>query len=49
MRNTKLKIFVLMITVQLFIPYQAFADEIRIAVASNFYPSIKEIIKQFEL
>ena len=49
MRNTKLKIFVLMIIFQLFSPYQAFADQIRIAVASNFYPTMKEIIKQFEL
>ena len=48
MRNTKLKIFVLMIIFQLFSPYQAFADEIKIAVASNFYPTMKEIIKQFE-
>ena len=48
MRNTKLKIFVLMIIFQLFSPYQAFADEIRIAVASNFYPTMKEIIKQFK-
>ena len=49
MRNTKLKIFVLMIIFQLFSPYQAFADEIKIAVSSNFYPTMKEIIKQFEL
>ena len=49
MRNTKLKIFVLMIIFQLFSPYQAFADEIKIAVASNFYPTMKEIIKQFKL
>ena len=49
MRNTKLKIFVLMIIFQLFSPYQAFADEIKVAVSSNFYPTMKEIIKQFEL
>ena len=49
MRNTKLKIFVLMITLQIFSPCQIYADEIRIAVASNFYPAMKELIKQFEL
>jgi len=49
MWNTKLKIFVLLFVCQFFITTQSVANEIRIAVASNFYPTMKEVVKQFEI
>ena len=33
----------------MFITTQSVANEIRIAVASNFYPTMKEIVEQFEI
>ena len=49
MWNTKLKIFALLVVCQFFITTQSVANEIRIAVASNFYPTMKEVVKQFEI
>ena len=49
MWNTKLKIFALLFVCQFFITTQSVANEIRIAVASNFYPTMKEIVEQFEI
>ena len=49
MWNTKLKIFALLFVCQFFITTQSVANEIRIAVASNFYPTMKEVVKQFEI
>ena len=49
MWNTKLKIFALLFVCQFFITTQSVANEIRIAVASNFYPTMKAIVEEFEL
>ena len=49
MCNAKLKIFALIFACQFLIVTQSVADEIRIAVASNFYSTMKEIIVQFKL
>ena len=49
MLNVKLKIFVLIFACQLLFVTQALSNEIRIAVASNFYSTMQEIILQFEL
>jgi molybdate transport system substrate-binding protein len=49
MCNAKLKIFALIFACQFLIVTQSVADEIRIAVASNFYSTMKEIIEQFKL
>ena len=49
MSNSKLKIFFLLLITQFFIVKHALANEIRIAVASNFYPTMKVIVEQFEL
>ena len=49
MWNAKLKFFALIITCQFLFSTQSLASEIRIAVASNFYSTMKEIIVQFEL
>ena len=48
MLNAKLKIFVLIFACQLLFVTQALSNEIRIAVASNFYSTMQEIIVQFE-
>ena len=47
--NAKLKFFILIITCQFLFSTQTLASEIKIAVASNFYSTMKEIIVQFEL
>ena len=47
--NAKLKFFTLIITCQFLFATQSLASEIRIAVASNFYSTMKEIIVQFDL
>ena len=49
MLNTQLKIFALLFVCQFFIITHSAANEIRIAVASNFYPTMKAIVEQFEL
>ena len=49
MLHAKLKIFVLIFACQLLFVTQALSNEIRIAVASNFYSTMKEITVQFEL
>ena len=49
MLHAKLKIFVLTFACQLLFVTQALSNEIRIAVASNFYSTMQEIIVQFEL
>lgn len=49
MLNTQLKIFAFLFVCQLFIITHSAANEIRIAVASNFYPTMKAIVEEFEL
>ena len=49
MLNTQLKIFALLFVCQFFIITHSVANEIRIAVASNFYPTMKAIVEEFEL
>ena len=49
MLNTQLKIFALLFVCQFLISTHSVANEIRIAVASNFYPTMKAIVEQFEL
>ena len=49
MLNTQLKIFALLFVCQFFIITNSVASEIRIAVASNFYPTMKAIVEEFEL
>ena len=49
MWKARLKIFALIFICQLLLATQSLANEIRIAVASNFYSTMKEIIFQFEL
>ena len=48
MWNAKLKALTLIVVYQFFFLNQAVADEIKIAVASNFYPTMKELVKHFE-
>ena len=49
MLNTKLKIYALLFISQFFITTFSVANEIRIAVSSNFYPTMKAIVERFEL
>ena len=49
MLNSQLKVFALLFVCQFFISTHSVANEIRIAVASNFYPTMKAIVDQFEL
>ena len=49
MWNAKLKALTLIVVYQFFFLNGALADEIKIAVASNFYPTMKELVKHFEL
>ena len=49
MFNEKFKIFTFLLIFIGLNSTQAFADEIRVAVASNFYPAMKEIALQYEL
>ena len=46
MLNTQLKIFALLLVCQFFIITHSVANEIRIAVASNFYPTMKAIVEE---
>ena len=48
MWNAKLKALTLIVVCQFFFLNEAIADEIKIAVASNFYPTMKELVKHFE-
>ena len=48
MWNAKLKALTLIVFYQFFFLNGALADEIKIAVASNFYPTMKELVKNFE-
>jgi len=49
MLNAQLSIFALIFACQFLFATQALSNEIRIAVASNFYSTMQEIIYQFEL
>ena len=49
MFNEKFKVFTFLLIFIGLNSTQAFADEIRVAVASNFYPAMKEIALQYEL
>ena len=49
MRNARLKIFALIFFCQFLFATQTLANEMRIAVASNFFSTMKEIISEFEL
>ena len=49
MWNAKLKALTLIVVCQFFFLNEAIADEIKIAVASNFYPTMKELVTHFEL
>ncbi len=49
MLNAKLKVFALIFACQFLFSTQALSNEIRIAVASNFYSTMQQIIIQFEL
>jgi molybdate transport system substrate-binding protein len=49
MFNEKFKIFTFLLIFIGLNSTQAFADEVRVAVASNFYPAMKEIALQYEL
>ena len=48
MWNAKLKALTLIVLCQFFFLNEAIADEIKIAVASNFYPTMKELVTHFE-
>ena len=48
MQNSKLKALSLIVVFQFFFLNEAIADEIKIAVASNFYPTMKELVTHFE-
>ena len=48
MWNAKIKSLTLIVVCQFFFLNEAIADEIKIAVASNFYPTMKELVKHFE-
>jgi molybdate transport system substrate-binding protein len=45
----KIKLLFYLFIFQLFYSAQVFADELRIAVASNFYPTLQEIVKSYVL
>ena len=45
----KIKLLSYLFIFQLFYSSQVFADDLRIAVASNFYPALKEIVKSYML
>jgi molybdate transport system substrate-binding protein len=45
----KIKLFFCFFIFQVFYSAQIFADELRIAVASNFYPALQEIVKGYLL
>ena len=49
MLNSQLKVFALLFVCQFFITTNTVGNEIRIAVSSNFYPTMKAIVEQFEL
>jgi len=49
MLNSQLKVFALLFVCQFFIGTHSMANEIRIAVASNFYPTMKAIVEEFEV
>jgi len=49
MLNNQLKVFAFLFVCQFFITAHSAANEIRIAVASNFYPTMKVIVEEFEL
>ena len=49
MFNEKFKVFTFLLIFIGLNSTQAFADEVRVAVASNFYPAMKEIALQYEL
>jgi len=49
MFNEKFKVFTFLLIFIGLNSTQAFADEVRVAVASNFYPTMKEIALQYEL
>jgi molybdate transport system substrate-binding protein len=49
MLNNQLKVFAFLFVCQFFITAHSAANEIRIAVASNFYPTMKAIVEEFEL
>ncbi len=49
MLNSQLKVFALLFVCQFFIGTHSMANEIRIAVASNFYPTMKAIVEEYEL
>ena len=48
MWNAKLKALTLIVVCQFFFLNETIADEIKIAVASNFYPTMKELVTHFE-
>ena len=48
MWNAKLKALTLIVVYQFFFLNGALADEIKIAVASNFFPTMKELVTHFE-
>ena len=48
MWNAKLKALTIIVVCQFFFLNEAIADEIKIAVASNFYPTMKELVTHFE-
>ena len=48
MWNAKLKALTLIVVCQFIFLNEAIADEIKIAVASNFYPTMKELVTHFE-
>ena len=48
MWNARLKALTLIVVCQFFFLNEAIADEIKIAVASNFYPTMKELVTHFE-
>ena len=45
----KIKLFSCFFLFQIFYSVQASANELRIAVASNFYPALKEIVRSYKL
>jgi len=49
MLNSNFKTFTFLLTSIVLIATQTAADEIRVAVASNFYPIMKEIVLKYEL
>ena len=49
MSNIKLNTFFLLFFCQFFIHNHSLANDMRIAVASNFYPAMKEIVDLFEI